>query len=109
MKEPTFITVTPDGIVIRPSFYLLKKQISSAEIRGFSLINRPFAVNRGRTTLNYNAYLVYLSNGKKVILPEYYFVNFNELSNALRKAGIEFLGKEDRNWSWWRKRTKYDK
>lgn len=108
-KEPTFLEIFNGEMILRPSFFLFKRTIPTAEIIGYSSIVRPYFVNKGRTKFNYSSYLLYLKNGRKVLLTEYYFLNFNKFSSALRKTGITFLGHEEKEWSVMRRTFKYDR
>lgn len=108
-KEPTFLEIFNGEIILRPSFFLFKRTIPTAEIIGYSSIVRPYFLNRGRTKLKYSAYILYFKNGRKVLLTEYYYLNFNKFSSALRKAGLTFLGHEENEWSMMKRKFKYDK
>ncbi|AEA43265.1 hypothetical protein [Fluviicola taffensis] len=108
-KEPTFLEIFNGEIILRPSFFLFKRKIPTVEIIGYSSIVRPYFLNRGRTKFKYSAYLLYLKNGRKVLITEYYYLNFNKFSNAFRKNGLKFLGTEENEWSIMRRKFKYDK
>nr|WP_294862485.1 hypothetical protein [uncultured Fluviicola sp.] len=108
-KEPTFLSIFNGEMTLRPSFFLFRRKIPTIEIIGYSSIVRPYFVNKGRTKFKYAAYLLYLKNGRKVLLTEYYFLNFNKFSSALRKTGIKFLGHEEKEWSAMKRTFKYDK
>jgi hypothetical protein len=108
LKEPTFLSITHENIILRPSFYILKRTISFNDIIGYSQIQRPYFINKGRTKLNYSAYLLYLKNGNKILITEYYFLNFNLLSKNLKKTGVKFLGSEDREWNRFKRKFRYD-
>ena len=107
-KEPAFLSITDGNIIVRPSFYLIKRTLPINEIIGYSQIQRPYFINKGRTKLNYSAYLLYLKNGNKILLTEYYFLNFNLLSKELKKTGVKFLGSEDREWNRFKRKFRYD-
>lgn len=107
-KEPTFLEISTDEMILRPSLFVFKRSIPITEIIGYSSIVRPHYVNKGRTKFNYSSYLLYLKNGRKVLLTEYYFLNFNKFNNAFRKSGLKFLGNEGNEWSSLRRKFKYD-
>jgi hypothetical protein len=107
-KEPTFLSISNGDFILRPSFFIFKRKIHSEEIIGYSFIVRPYFVNKGRTKFKYSAYLLYLKNGRKILLTEYYFLNFHQFSNAFRKNGLKFLGKEISEWSFMKRKFNYD-
>ena len=108
LNDSTFLEISTYEMILRPSLFVFKRSIPITEIIGYSSIVRPYYVNKGRTKFNYSSYLLYLKNGRKVLLTEYYFLNFNKFNNAFRKSGLKFLGNEGNEWSSLRRKFKYD-
>jgi hypothetical protein len=97
------IRIERDTLIMSDHLRFKRLVLQRAEIKGFSLSEYPL---RG---LSVKSVLLYLSNGKKIELPQFLFFNFKQLAPALEESGVKFLGQEPYIWKWIDSRTyKFD-
>jgi hypothetical protein len=88
------LSLAGDGIIIKDLILFKHRTLQKADIKGFSLSEYPLRNNI------FKSILFYLGDGTKVEFPQFLFLNFKKLTQALKESGITFFGEEPYVWKW---------
>ena len=98
MKEPNFLTVKENSIAIKTFPYLINKEISITEIKGFSesfktYYRDSYLGNDWQKEIKFPTFIIYLKNNSTYHLTSYNFKDFRKVKGVLKKK-LKYLGKE---------------